>query len=134
MYPLGFVSSCASGSSLCLSLFTNKLVYIACLSHRNVAKPSVCKAVCPSFFSINTLMQFYGVAFSNASQRREKEGEKKEGRGECLWNASNWEAAFQRAGGMVPRGRHACLPRVALLLQGLVLADYSSVASHFRFI
>lgn len=40
-----FLSSCASGSTLCLSLFTNKSVRIACLSHRNVAKLSVCKAV-----------------------------------------------------------------------------------------
>lgn len=31
MYPLGFVSSCASGSPLPLSLFTNKLVCIACV-------------------------------------------------------------------------------------------------------
>lgn len=43
--PLGFVSSCASGSLLCLSLFTNKLVCIACLCHRNAAKLSVCEAV-----------------------------------------------------------------------------------------
>lgn len=45
VHPLGFVSSCASGSPLCLSLFTNKLVCIACLSHGNVAKLIVCKAV-----------------------------------------------------------------------------------------
>lgn len=44
-YPLGFVSSCASSSPLHLSLFTNKSVCIACLSHRNVAKLGVCKAV-----------------------------------------------------------------------------------------
>lgn len=46
-YPLGFVSSCASGSPLCLSLFSNKLVCVACMSRRNVCKAVWLKRLFP---------------------------------------------------------------------------------------
>uniref|UniRef100_A0A8B9QGL5 Uncharacterized protein n=1 Tax=Apteryx owenii TaxID=8824 RepID=A0A8B9QGL5_APTOW len=63
-----------------------------------------------------------------AVYKKKKGGEKKGGG--CLQTDIKQEAAAGLAGGSVP----ACFFHIALLLQGLVLADYSSVASHFRFI
>uniref|UniRef100_A0A8D0FV57 Uncharacterized protein n=1 Tax=Strix occidentalis caurina TaxID=311401 RepID=A0A8D0FV57_STROC len=66
----------------------------------------------PSFFSINTVVQFSIVAPSNSdksSQKRREEGKKK---------TNIVENVF----------------RMLELQNGLMLADYNSVASHFRFI
>lgn len=45
-------------------------------------------------------------------------------------SSEGWEGGFWLAGSLVS----SLLPHPGWLLQGLVLADYNSVASHFRWI
>lgn len=89
----------------------------------------------PIFCPINTVMQLYIVLpVILMAVKKKKEKEKKGEEVNIVENVFRALGSGRLVFGWQVAALSACLPHIALLLQGLMLADYNSVASHFRFI